>query len=111
LDQAVVLVPGWQVWHGLAGLVAPLAWNVPSMRQPLWQRFVLVPPVVWQTSPGQHWASLLHFDWGFGAAGLQVSSASAPPPARANPSAANTPPPRPLSRVRRVEPVAMPRAI
>jgi len=37
----------------------------------LWQ------PFPWQTSPGQHWLSLMHFDWGTGLAGLQSSSAAA----------------------------------
>src|SRR5436309_12770111 len=41
------------------------------MWQPDWQR----PP--WQTSPAQHCASLTHFDWGAGAAGLHWSSAAA----------------------------------
>jgi hypothetical protein len=31
LVHAVVLIPGWHVWHGSAGFTAPDEWTVPPM--------------------------------------------------------------------------------
>src|SRR5206468_9884868 len=55
--QAVVLTVGWQDWQLFGAVfVCPAVWDPPPMWHPAWQR----PP--WQTSPGQHCVSLVHFD-------------------------------------------------
>ena len=79
LLHAVVLLLGWQDWQ-LFGAVFFWRgiWNAPPMRHPgmhcIVALFLFGPGGAWQTRPGQHCESFVHFDCASGPACLQMSA-------------------------------------